>query len=112
MAHLERVDYARTHRLVPTQYSGKSVLEALRLPEHVLSHLSELGGATNERKIAEGGSNPELSPGELLYGVPEAHFVNAAFSHSGPHGGRFNNPGRGAWYAGVEVETSIAGFLS
>jgi hypothetical protein len=47
-------------------------------------------------------------PGELLYGVPEAHFVNAAFSHSGPHGGRFNNPGRGAWYAGVEVETSIA----
>jgi hypothetical protein len=94
--------------LVPTKYSGKTFLEALALPEHVVSDLSELDAATNERKIAESGGSPGIGPGELLYGVPEAHIVNAAFSHPGPHGGRFHSPYRGAWYAGVEIETSIA----
>ncbi len=28
--------------------------------------------------------------------------------HPGPSGGRFHSPQRGAWYAGVEIETSIA----
>jgi hypothetical protein len=27
---------------------------------------------------------------------------------TGPHGGRFHTPQRGAWYAGVELETSVA----
>ncbi len=108
MAHLERIDYARTHRLIPTKYSGKSVLETLPLPQQVLSDLSELAAATNERKIAEGANSPGIGPGELLYGVPEAHIVNAAFAHPGPHGGRFHSPRRGAWYAGTELETSIA----
>jgi RES domain-containing protein len=108
MPHLELIDYARTHRLVPAKYSGKGVLEALPLPQQVLSNLRDLAAATNERKIAEGGNNPEIGPGELLYGVPEAPIVNAAFSHPGPQGGRFNSPGRGAWYAGVGVETAIA----
>jgi RES domain-containing protein len=39
--------------------------------------------------------------------VPEAHVVNAAFTHPGPYGGRFNDSRRGAWYAGVALETSI-----
>lgn len=108
MAHLQRIDHARTHRLVPAKDSGKSVLEGLPLPENVLRDLSELDAVTNERKIAERGGKPGIGPGELLYGVPEAHVVNAAFSHPGPYGGRFNSLGRGAWYAGVEVETSMA----
>jgi RES domain-containing protein len=74
----------------------------------VLADLSELDAATNERKIAEGGGNRAIGPGELLYGVPEAQIVNAAFSHPGPHGGRFHSAQRGAWYAGVELETSVA----
>jgi hypothetical protein len=67
-----------------------------------------LDTATNERKMAERGGNGAISPGELLYGVPEAHIVNAAFTHPGPSGGRFNDSRRGAWYAGAELETSIA----
>ena len=63
---------------------------------------------TNERKIAESGENRAIGPGELLLGVPEAHIVNATFSHPGPYGGRFHSPQRGAWYAGVESETSFA----
>lgn len=49
-----------------------------------------------------------IGPGELLYGVPEAHIVNAAFTHAGPYGGRFHQPPRGVWYAGIEMETAIA----
>jgi hypothetical protein len=108
MAHFEFIDQPRTHRLIPAKYGGQSVLENLSLPQNVLADLNELGAATNERKNAEAGRNPGIGPGELLYGVPEAHIVNAAFSNAGPYGGRFHSSGRGAWYAGLELETSIA----
>jgi hypothetical protein len=51
--------------------------------------------------------NPAIGPGELPYGVPEARIVNAAFAHPGLDGRRFQNSRRGAWYAGVELETSV-----
>jgi RES domain-containing protein len=108
VAHLE--DFRRTgaHRLIPAKYTAEeSVLEELALPAHTLADLSELDAATNERKIAERGGNAAIGPGELLYGVPEAHIVNAAFAHPGPAGGRFNDARRGAWYAGFALETSV-----
>ncbi len=107
MAHIQKIEYAATHRLIPAKYGTRSVLEKLPLPEQVIADLTELDAATNERKIAERSGNPAIGPHELLYGVPNAHIVNAAFCHPGPHGGRFNSPRRGAWYAGVEVQTSI-----
>jgi hypothetical protein len=72
-------------------------LETLPLPAEVLSDLSELDAATNERKKAEIGRKHSIGPGELLSGVPEAVVVNAAFSHAGPAGARFNSSTRGAW---------------
>lgn len=111
MAHLQQFDQAGTHRLIPAKFAdkaGASVLETLPLPADVLADLSELDAATNERKVAERGGNPAIGPGELLFGVPEADIVNAAFTHPGPYGGRFHTPQRGAWYAGFELETSIA----
>lgn len=107
MAHLADFDQPGTHRLIPTIYATTSVLDTLPLPAEVISDLSELDAATNERKIGERGGNPAISPGELLYGVPEAHIVNAAFTHAGPHGGRFNDSRRGAWYAGLDIKTAI-----
>jgi RES domain-containing protein len=107
VARLGDFDQQGTHRLIPAAYATESVLETLPLPADVITDLTELDGATNERKIAERGGNAAISPGELLYGVPEAHIVNAAFTHPGPFGGRFNDSRRGAWYAGVEFETSI-----
>lgn len=107
MAHLGDFDQSSTHRLIPTSYATTSVLETLPLPAQVLSDLSELDAVTNERKIGERGGSTAISPSELLYGVPEAHIVNASFTHPGPHGGRFNDSRRGAWYAGVDLETSI-----
>ena len=83
-------------------------METLPLPENVLADLTELDSATNERKQAERGGSLSIGPGELLLGVPEAEAVNAAFCHPGPTGGRFHDRRRGAWYAGVELETSMA----
>jgi len=107
LAHLGDIDRQGAHRLIPTAYATESVLESLSLPANVISNLTELEAATNERKVAERGGSAAISPGELLYGVPEAHIVNAAFTHPGPHGGRFNDSRRGAWYALIELETSI-----
>ena len=108
MAHLEDFHRAGAHRLIPAKYAAEeSVLEELALPAQTLADLSELDAATNERKIAERGGNAAIGPGELLYGVPEAHIVNAAFAHPGPAGGRFNDARRGAWYAASALETSV-----
>jgi RES domain-containing protein len=108
LARLAQFDQAGTHRLIPAKYGAESVLESLPFPPDVLADLNELDAATNERKIAENGGNSAIGPGELLLGVPEAHIVNAAFTHPGPFGGRFHGAQRGAWYAGFEIETSIA----
>ncbi|MBV9268357.1 MAG: RES family NAD+ phosphorylase [Acidobacteriaceae bacterium] len=108
MAHLESFERSGTHRLIPAKYTKGSVLETLPLPAEVLADLSEIDAATNERTVAERGGNTAIGPSELLFGVPYAQIVNAAFCHPGPHGGRFNDPRRGAWYAGIEIETSIA----
>ncbi|HEY1500800.1 MAG TPA: RES family NAD+ phosphorylase [Acidobacteriaceae bacterium] len=107
MAHVETFEQHGAHRLIPTKYAAKSVLESLALPAQVVSDLTELDAATNERKLSERGQNAAIPPGELLYGVPEAHIVNAAFTHAAPSGGRFNDARRGAWYAGVELDTSV-----
>ena len=108
MARLAQFDQAGTHRLIPAKYGAESVLRSLPLPPDVLADLSELDAATNERKIAENSGNSAIGPGELLLGVPEAHIVNAAFTHPGTFGGRFHGAQRGVWYAGFEIETSIA----
>lgn len=107
MAYPAAFEQAGTHRLIPAKYGRKSVLEALALPAETIANLTELDAATNERKLAERGGNLGIGPGELLYGVPEAHIVNAAFTHAGLAGGRFNSARRGAWYASVALETSI-----
>jgi RES domain. len=103
------LDLADTHRLIPSKYSESgTVLSRLTEDEADLGDLIELDGATNERLLGEEGLLPGISVHELVYGVGYAHIVNAAFTHAGPTGGRFNNSERGAWYCGVERETSIA----
>lgn len=106
VAHLQLVD---THRLIPTKYSERgTVLSRLAVDEASLNDLMELDGATNDRLLGEEGLLPGIGVHELLYGVRYAHIVNAAFTHASPVGGRFNDSERGAWYCGIERETSIA----
>jgi hypothetical protein len=102
-----QIDYRATHRLIPTLYSEDSVLQTLDLPAQVIANLGELDAATNERVQAERGQSLTIGVGETLQGVPEYRIVNAAFAYAGS-GSRFSDSRRGAWYAGIEIETSFA----
>jgi hypothetical protein len=97
-----------THRLVPSRHTGGSVLERLAQRADDLPDLFELEGATNDRLLGEANVLPGISVHELLYGIPYAHIVNAAFCHAHPEGSRFNGPERGAWYAAFDLETARA----
>ena len=101
--------FSGTHRLIPSKYSPEeAVLGRLSENEQEVQDFIELDGATNARLLGEEGLLPDISVHELLYGVAYAEIVNASFTHAAPAGGRFNSNRRGAWYAGLERETSIA----
>jgi hypothetical protein len=99
-----------THRLVPRQYAldEQGPLSRLADNEDELSALTELERATDNRVLGESGLLPGISIHELVFGVPYAHIVNAAFTYAHPTGSRFNGPERGAWYAAFRLETSRA----
>ena len=97
-----------THRLIPTRRGDQSVLERLTKNGDELQDLFELEGATNDRLLGEANLLPGISVHELLFGIPCAHIVNAAFCHAHPFGSRFNGPERGAWYAAFELHTARA----
>jgi RES domain-containing protein len=104
-----KIERDATHRLIPYRYSdrGKPILNLLAEDDDdLLSDLIELEGATNDRLLGESGRLPGISTIELVSGFRLAHIVNATFTHANPMGGRFNSPDRGAWYAGMELETS------
>lgn len=106
-----RIDWKGTHRLIPYRYSdrGRPILDQLAQgDDELLSDLTELEGATNDRLLGESGRLAGVSPLELVGGFRLAHIVNASFTHGNPLGGRFHSPGRGAWYASVEMETAQA----
>lgn len=103
-----REAFPRTVRLVTTGRLRDSVLLAL-VDQAELDALAEIEGATSQRLVAQERGGPSLDPNELIHGVPHATFINAAFANARPAElNRFNGPGRGAWYAALEVETALA----
>ena len=107
VSRIRRLD---THRLIPSAYSESSdtVFAGIAEDEKHLSAIVELDRATDERAAAEHDRLPGIGIDELVFGVPHARIVNAAFCHAHPLGSRFNGPERGAWYAGFEPETAQA----
>lgn len=99
-----------THRLVPSCHlpRGESVLAALADDDSHLQAIFELDAATNDRLWAEQQRLPGIGLEELVFGVPHATVVNAAFTHAHPLGARFSGPDRGAWYAGFDLDTAKA----
>jgi hypothetical protein len=99
-----------THRLIPKIYSNEPYGPLRTIaedPEH-LAAIAELDRATDKQVFAENNLLPGISVAELVFSIPHARIINAAFTHATPLGGRFNGPDRGAWYAGFEIETSQA----
>jgi hypothetical protein len=99
-----------THRLVPSRHlpGQDSVLVAIADDDAHLQAIFELDAATNDRLIAEQQLLPGIGMEELVFAVPRASVINAAFCHAHPLGGRFNGPHRGAWYAAFDVPTAQA----
>ena len=90
-----RAAFARTVRLVSTANLRRAVLSAL-VEDEDLAALAEIEGATSGRLIAEHRGGEGVEANELVYGVPHARFINAAFAYAKPRElNRFNGPGRG-----------------
>jgi hypothetical protein len=97
------------HRLIPSRYSeAGTVLAEIADNDAMLADIILLDGATNDRIQGERHGLIGISTYELIYGVANAHIVNAAFTHTSESGSRFNNHSRGAWYAADALETSLA----
>ncbi|MEA3180711.1 MAG: hypothetical protein QOI59_4234 [Gammaproteobacteria bacterium] len=102
VAHIVR---DRTVRLVATARLRDPVLLKL-VGNEDLEALAEIEGATSGRLRAEHVGADRLDRRELVFGIPHAKFINAAFSYWTPRAlSRFNGPGRGAWYAALTQET-------
>ena len=73
-----------THRLIPSKYfeEGESVLSRLGLPPAQMEHLFQLDDATNARLAGEANLLPGITVHELVFGVPQYHIINAAFTPS------------------------------
>jgi RES domain-containing protein len=98
----------RTVRLVSSARLRDPVLLALAAEED-LAALAEIEGATSGRLVAEARGFGDVSPHELVHGVPHKAHINAAFAYARPQAlNRFNGPDRGAWYAALDIETCLA----
>jgi hypothetical protein len=103
------IGWENSHRLIPSRYSGSgTVLSELAENSKELEELVLLDGATNDRVQSEQRGYIGISTFELVYGIPNAHVVNAAYTHPDESGSRFNDYTRGAWYAADCLEASTA----
>lgn len=106
---LVREAFPRTIRLVSSARLREAVMTPLADTADELALLAEIEGATSSRLIAEERGLGGLTAHELVHGVPHARFINASFAYAKPREPmRFSPADRGAWYAALAVETSIA----
>jgi RES domain-containing protein len=105
---IHRIDHRGMHRLIPSRFSeGGTVLDDIADDDAMLEQLIRLDGATNDRIQGEQSGLVGISTYELVYGIPNAHIIRAAFLHTSEAGSRFNDSTRGAWYAADTVQTSL-----
>src|SRR5947209_1000740 len=81
VATIRRTD---THRLVPSKHTRDSVLARIADDDAHLADLFDIDQGTNDRLSAEHGAAPGIGPHDLVFGVPYASVVNAAFCHPQP----------------------------
>jgi hypothetical protein len=102
-------NWDNAHRLIPSRYSESgTVLSDLADSDKELDDLILLDGATNDRVQSEQRGSIGISTFELVYAIPNAHVVNATYTHPNESGSRFNDNTRGAWYAADGQKASIA----
>lgn len=95
-----------TRRLIPSRYPPTGILDLIAAPED-FEAVAELEGWTNDRISAELGLLKILPAQEWIVGRANATAIMAAYCHPNEEGGRFTSSQRGAWYAGLSIETAI-----
>ncbi len=101
-----RVRFKQTHRLIPAKYLTQKASSRL-VSEANQDALATLRSATSAPAYVANDTLPGVAREEMVYGEPHADIINNTFCHASPDGSRFNGPDRGAWYAGVMLETSF-----
>ena len=107
MARATRVHAVDTCRLVPSRFPATGILDRVATPED-LPFVFELESWSNDRISAEFGVLHRIPQEEWVTGRAMSTVVMAAYCHPRPGGGRFNLEDRGAWYAGLDLETAHA----
>lgn len=103
----QEVQLFNTHRLIPSCYPTKGILDEITTPED-LKLIWELESWTNDRINAQLGLLNRIPDEEwILSPVSNATIIMAAFCHPSPEGGRFNTSFLGAWYSSFDLETAI-----
>jgi len=107
MPGITRVHANDTCRLVPSRFPSTGILDQVASPED-LPFLFELESWSNDRISAEFGILHRIPREEWVTGRAMSSVVMAAYCHPRPGGGRFNLDDRGAWYAGLDLDTAHA----
>jgi hypothetical protein len=95
--------------LVTSARLRDAVLRPLIDTDEELAALAELEGATSSRLLAQHTGRSGIAKEELVYGVPQAAFINASFTYAKPRElSRFSGPDRGAWYAALELDVAFS----
>jgi hypothetical protein len=94
-------------RLVASRYPTAGLFDRVATPADV-DAVIELEGWTNDRISAELGHLAVVDRDEWVTGRPMSTVVMAAYCHPSPHGARFSDDRRGAWYAARTLETALA----
>jgi hypothetical protein len=97
---------AKTHRLIASRHPMVGVFDDLTADPDDLRDAFLLESLTNDRLAPVVGRIVALPNSEIITG-PSASLVMAAFLHADDAGGRFTDARLGAWYAALNVETSI-----
>lgn len=103
-----RLSRTDTIRLLPSARLRAPALAPLADSDDEFAELAALDEITHGRLAAQNGALAGLDPNELVYGVPNHTFINAAFCYPRPQGNRFNGADRGAWYCAFETQTALA----
>ena len=103
---MARIAWRPSYRLVPSRFPPVGLFDRVARPED-LEFVLAAEGLTNDRLRDEVGEISLVPPAERVSG-PGTTPIMAAFTHINREGSRFADGTFGAYYAGKELETSVA----
>ena len=103
---VSQVTWHPCYRIIPSRFPPINLFEEVADPAD-LEAVFEIEALTNDRLREEAG-DLSLVPMEDRISGPGTSPIMAAFTHLNPDGDRFTDGSYGVFYAGSDIETSIA----